>query len=365
MSTSRKCTLAFVAVFLAMPSAASAQTQTATVDFEGLTEGTVVSSVASGAGVSGSFTGSISVRGTNPSLSGANAAVVYDATCSLAGGGFEGPGAGGTRDHCSGDDGDLFRPAHGNVLIVAEDLEADGSGRIDDPDDADNASQLIELDLGGFGPGEFDVASIDVLDADGPEVTGSVTALRDGVVIGKVPIPAGSDANEQTLALGFQRADALRIELAGSGAIDNLVLVRDENAPPTTPPTTPPTSQPTTPPSAAPTPPRGGVAPERFVSGRARLASPSGCVKGFFKARVRGRAIASVRFAVDGRLVKVVRRPNAKGVFTARINSVKYGTGAHRLTARVRFEAASRTRARTLSARFFRCRPAVLPRFTG
>jgi hypothetical protein len=373
MGTSLKSTLALVAVSMTMPSVASAQT--ATVDFEGLTEGSVVSTVSSGAGASGaSFDGSISVVGTNPLLTG-NAAVVFDATCSLAGGGFEGPGAGGTAADCSGDDTDLFRPSNGKVLIVGEDLAADAGGRIEDPDDADNTSQVIELDFSGFGPGQFDVGSVDILDVDGPETTGRVIASRDGAVIGEVPIPVGSDGNLQTLNLGFAQADALRFDLSGSAAIDNLVLVGAAGLPPTQPPPsggpTPPSGVPTPPtvaptaPTVAPTPPSGGVAPETVVPGRARLRTPSGCVRGFFTASVRGRAIASVRFAVNGRRVKTVRRPNAKGAFAARINSVKYGVGAHKLTARVTFRKASGTPARTLSARFFRCRPASLPRFTG
>ena len=44
--------------------------------------------------------------------------------------------------------------------------------------------------------------------------------------------------------------------------------------------------------------------PRRSSPGRARLRGPSGCVYRAFRARVHGRRIASVRFYVDGRLVK-------------------------------------------------------------
>lgn len=367
MGTALKGILACTAVSVAIPGVASAAPQTAKVDFEGLTEGTVTSSVSSGAGVSGAgFSGSIAILGTNPLLTG-NAAVVFDSTCSLAGGGFEGPGPGGTAADCSGEDDDLFQPAQGKVLIVAEHLEPQAGGRLDDPDDADNTSQSIDLDLSAFGPGTFDVQSIDILDVDGPEVGGRVIAFRDGVEIGAVAIPVTGDGSVQTLALGFVGADALRLELAGSAAIDNLVLVGDVPQPPTEqPPKQPPTTtvvQP--PPTGQPTPPGGGVLPEEVLGGRARLRQPSGCVRGSFTARVRGRSIARVRFAVDGKRVKTVRRPNANGVFAVRINSVAYGAGRHTLTARVTFRKASGTAARTLSGRFFRCAQTTLPRFTG
>jgi hypothetical protein len=84
-----------------------------------------------------------------------------------------------------------------------------------------------------------------------------------------------------------------------------------------------------------------------------------------FTARVRGRSIATVKYAVDGRRVKTVRRANGAGDFAVRINSARYDEGAHRLTARVTFRAGSGTRARTLTARFLRCQQAVLPSFTG
>ncbi len=376
MRTSLKVTLAFAAVSLVIPSAASAATAPAKVDFEGLTEGSVPSVVSSGSGVSGTaFAGSITVLGTNPTLTG-NAALVFDATCSLAGGGFEGPGAGGTSADCSGADDDLYQPANRNVLIVAERLEPQTGGRVDDPDDADNTSQLLDLDLSGFGPGTFDVTSVDILDVDGNEARGKVIAYRDGVEVGSVAIPTTGNGTVQTLFLGFTQVDALRFDLAGSGAIDNLQLIGQveeqppgeqppgEQPPGQQPPPTTTTVPPTTP-TGDTTPPSGGVLPETVLSGRARLLGPSGCVRGSFTVRVRGRSIASVRYAVNGKRVKTVRRPNANGAFAVRINSVKYGVGAHKLTARVRFESGSGTAPRTLSGRFFRCAQTELPRFTG
>jgi hypothetical protein len=134
----------------------------------------------------------------------------------------------------------------------------------------------------------------------------------------------------------------------------------------------PPAQQPpaqSPPPAVAPnavppaTTPDGGVLPESIVSGRAQLRGPSGCVKRAFRARVRGRAIASVTFFVDGDRAKRVRAGRA---FMLRVEPSRYGFGRHRVTAIVRFRAESATRARTLRLTFRRCaqRP-VAPRFMG
>jgi hypothetical protein len=132
------------------------------------------------------------------------------------------------------------------------------------------------------------------------------------------------------------------------------------------PPSTPPENPPTTPPSSTPdTPPAGGgeVLPESIVSGRAQLRGPSGCVKKAFRARVRGRAIRSVTFYVDGRRVKKVNRG---GKFTLKVRPARYGLGRHKVVALVRFRAESGTKARKLPLTFRRCaQGAVAPRFTG
>jgi hypothetical protein len=113
------------------------------------------------------------------------------------------------------------------------------------------------------------------------------------------------------------------------------------------------------------TPPSsGGVLPETVLSGRARLSGPRQCVERTFRARVRGRSIARVRFFVDGELVKTVR--GTRAVYKVRVSPRNFGYGRHRVVARVRFVEGSGTPARTLSLTFRRCRQQVVqPRFTG
>jgi uncharacterized repeat protein (TIGR01451 family) len=137
--------------------------------------------------------------------------------------------------------------------------------------------------------------------------------------------------------------------------------------PPVTPPETPPVTPPVTPPATTPvttTPTTGGVLPETVVSGRARLRGASGCVHDVFTARVSGRSIAAVSFFVDGKLFK--RFNSARSSYAVKIKPGRYSIGRHRVTARVRFLAASRTASQRLPLTFRHCaRRAVAPRFTG
>jgi len=106
------------------------------------------------------------------------------------------------------------------------------------------------------------------------------------------------------------------------------------------------------------------VLPQEIISGTARLRGPSGCVKKAFDATVRGRRIASVTFYVDGkRLARVVAKQGQR-VFRAKVRPGA-SLGVHRVTARVVFKAGSQTRARTLRLTYRRCKPPVVPQFTG
>jgi uncharacterized repeat protein (TIGR01451 family) len=117
-------------------------------------------------------------------------------------------------------------------------------------------------------------------------------------------------------------------------------------------------------PGAAVTPPAGAVLPETISSGRAQLRGPSGCVYRAFRARVTGRGIASVRFYVDGKLVKKITGKRAN--YSVKVVPRRLGFGRHRVVARVKFNKATRTRARVLPLTFSRCaRQVVRPRFTG
>lgn len=192
-------------VILALLSTDRANAATTTIDFEGIAEGTIVSSVDCSSGVTcGSpLAGSVSVNGVNPALAG-NQAMIFDAAC---GGG------------CTGGDDDLNVPAQGNVLIISED------GDSGDPDDANLNNMRFDIDLSGFGPGTFTVESLVVIDIDGEP--GGTIELFDGgpggILVTTVAIPETGDGGHATVAIG-DVGDFLRITLQGSGAIDDIAL---------------------------------------------------------------------------------------------------------------------------------------------
>jgi uncharacterized repeat protein (TIGR01451 family) len=102
-----------------------------------------------------------------------------------------------------------------------------------------------------------------------------------------------------------------------------------------------------------------------IVGGRAQLRGPSGCVRGPFKATVRGRQIARVTFYRDGKRIKTIVAGPGQRTFTVRLRPGNR-SGVHRVTARVVFKAVARTRARTLRLSYQSCRVQVVqPRFTG
>jgi hypothetical protein len=100
------------------------------------------------------------------------------------------------------------------------------------------------------------------------------------------------------------------------------------------------------------------VLPEQVRSGVARLTAATGCARKAYVARVRGIEIAKVTWRLDGK--------KAGSGKTKRINTSGLRSGVHVLVARVSFNAASQTSARTYRRTFQRCaRQAVKPLFTG
>jgi hypothetical protein len=136
--------------------------------------------------------------------------------------------------------------------------------------------------------------------------------------------------------------------------------------------------------AASPTPPGGtpddspdgtsGATPRqrgtaRLVPGARtgpRRGPPSAgrCVSKPFTIRVAGRRIREVSFFADGRHLGTVRAKPGRRVFAMRIDPRRQDMSAHRITARVRFTAASATRTRILRLTYLRCQ-VVQPRFTG
>jgi len=212
----RRIGLAVVATTLVVAAVPAAAAADAVIDFEGLPAGTVVNSVSSGAGISGDvYAGSVSVFGdsAHPALP-TNAAIIFDAAC------------GGSAAACSGGDADLFKPALGKVLIMAENLvDANADGIIDDPDDADLRNAPFTFDFSGFGPGVFTVDSIDVMDVEASAEEPAFIELYNGAsLLDTVPIPPTGNNAVATIPVGVSNVTMMVVTLQGSGAIDNIRL---------------------------------------------------------------------------------------------------------------------------------------------
>lgn len=210
-----------------MPSAAFGADKNAVIDFETVSspesptgEGLVVDRVSSGAGMSGdALDGYVGVFGDSPNAAiVSNAALIFDATCSVDGGG-------GQPSDCSGNERTLWNPLLGNVLIMADNLtDRNGNGRIDDPNSADLPNTVFNFDFATLAKGKASVQSVDLMDIDADEQPASIELFRGGVSIGSVPVPSNGDNVATTVPVNLGVADAMKITLQGSGAIDHIRL---------------------------------------------------------------------------------------------------------------------------------------------
>jgi hypothetical protein len=88
--------------------------------------------------------------------------------------------------------------------------------------------------------------------------------------------------------------------------------------------------------------------------GTARISGRAGCQADPFHVVVTGRQVARVIFALDGSVVRHLKRPNG-GRYELLVDPGTLSSGEHRVLARVSFRRESATRARTLRAAFRRC----------
>lgn len=107
------------------------------------------------------------------------------------------------------------------------------------------------------------------------------------------------------------------------------------------------------------------VLPIRQTPGSARLRGPSVCTRvPALRATVTGHEITKVTFYVDGKRIRTLTRPDARGRWSLSTRVRSFGT--HRVRATVEFTRASGTQAKTLRLSFARCRATVArPQFTG
>jgi len=221
--------------------------QVATIDFEGIPAGTILSTV--DATSLGGPVGPIGVSGTKPSTGATNVALVFD-SANPTGNDFDlgtpnedfgGPGI--------GDAGELGQPnqndtALGKILVLAENLvDGNGNGLIDDPDDADEEDMVLAFDFTGISSPNpvssvsvLSVTAIDLQQAEG-ELPATIF-LYDGANALIASFPIGDTGNNgvkviDTGAPGVGTGGVARMEivLQGSGGIDSIVLLTEEPPP--------------------------------------------------------------------------------------------------------------------------------------
>jgi uncharacterized repeat protein (TIGR01451 family) len=187
----------------------------ATVDFEGLDEGAIVTELSCGAGIDcpgGDIVGSVTVRAHNPAIDSGNTntAMIFNADCVQ-------------FVDCTGGDDDLSYPGHGKGMIVSDDLDQS------DPDDQDNTGSFMEFDFSGFGAGAVTIHSIDVGDIEEREI-GAFVQGSDGPCIGEesgteeIPISITGDNEIETVNFEFEGVNCFLVHLNGSGLVDNIEI---------------------------------------------------------------------------------------------------------------------------------------------
>jgi len=189
-----------LAATMALGGTASAATPSI-IDFEGLGEGDIITSLSSGSGISGpAVAGSVAVYGEKNGVVGTNAAMIFDSECD------------GNSANCTGGDFDLFAPGYGKTLIASEDFLSS------DPDD--NAfGGFVYFDFSGFGTGLVDISTLNVLDTEGG---GTIELFLNGSPAGSMPIPMIANGTQATVNVGATGVSAMKVTFAESGAVDNI-----------------------------------------------------------------------------------------------------------------------------------------------
>jgi len=186
-----------------------------TLDFSGFNEGDTPNELLHGQGISGEYIpGMVKIRGTsNRNNSGACPVVEGEPHCEMI---FDGPCTGG----CSGGDADLYFPAQGNILIITEDGDAD------DPDDEGQGGSFW-FDFSNLGPGSVSVRSMALLDID-EDVEAIVTLFDESMNVLDQTFLSGAGDGEAVdrFVSGVLGVVYMKVELPGSGAIDDIAYLR-------------------------------------------------------------------------------------------------------------------------------------------
>jgi hypothetical protein len=204
---------AVVVLSLAMAGRALAQSH-AFIDFEGLSEGRLVSSVSSGAGMSGdALPGWVAIAGANADATvTGNAAMIYDSACHGSG-----------PANCTGAEYDKYKPQLGKVLMVAKSVQDANADGVADRPDVSTRGGLLRFDFTPLGRAAVTVESIDVLDIESRQ--GTIALYAKGSLVATMPIPVTGDNGLATVTIRRPGIDRMDVSLKDSGVVDNVHLV--------------------------------------------------------------------------------------------------------------------------------------------
>lgn len=204
-------------------SALMASASTDVIDFESYSRGTIAE-VNSKNGA-----GPVKVSAVNPRFPDRNAAMIFDSAVPTGQDpdlgtphqDFGGPGIG-----IGGQRGSQYEnnTALGKVLIITEDFDSN------DPDDADVRGSYFDLDFSALGT--VSVYSMHIMDVEVSENTATVVFYgSDGAAIGNtfgLPKVGDNGVYNYIFGQGVAGVAKMRVNIHGSGAIDNIVFLAEE-----------------------------------------------------------------------------------------------------------------------------------------
>lgn len=203
--------------------------QVSVVDFENLPTGLILSSLSSGAGITGPLVGSVGVLGFTPGFA-TNTAVIFDSSAPSGNDfdlgtpneAFSGPGIGSGGDPSN-------NTALGKIVILAEDLvdTTPADGLVDDPDDTFLKGATMTFDFSGVNGAVVKVLDMTVLDVEDSEGGAFVQVSGPALAAVQFPIPFTGDNGAATIQINASGVDTMIVSFNGSGAIGEFRIEQD------------------------------------------------------------------------------------------------------------------------------------------
>ena len=192
----------------------------AVIDFHNLVEGQIIDSVEVGRGITADrpIPGEVGVfcESKRESTQG-NSAAAFDATCD------------GSPENCSGNDEDLYFPNQNFIQICDVNGDQNGDGFVDGANGPDDEllGAINNYDFSSFGlnDGLVRIRELKLFDVNPDESRNNIVLYRGGVEVARLNLPiTGESEKERIVQIPEELTDFTRLELFGSGAVDDIAL---------------------------------------------------------------------------------------------------------------------------------------------